>query len=255
MPQTLRAVIVDDETLARERLHSLLELEDDVEVVAGASGGAEAIEIIEREEPDVVFLDIEMPHVDGFDVAARLHPRETPLIVFVTAYDAFAVRAFEASAVDYLLKPVDSTRLRQALEKVHRRLGAAGSRPERGQLDVLIESVNRRGHPRDRVAVRTGNNYTIVRLEDVIWIEADGNYVVLHTDQSAYRHRALMSELAEVLDGREFIRIHRSTIVNVRKVTLIESWGLGEFLFTLANGKKLPSSRRYKKPIRDVFGL
>jgi len=253
--RTLRTLIVDDESLARERLRSLLEMEEDVEIVGEAGGGAEAIELLDESEPDVVFLDIEMPHVDGFDVAAHIHPQPTPAIVFVTAYDSFALRAFEASAVDYLLKPVDAPRLRRALEKVRGRAAWAGARQDGGPLEALLESVNRRGAPRDRVAVRTGGSYQIVRLADVVWIEADGKFIVLHTDGGAHRHRATMTEFAGLLDGREFIRIHRSAIVNVGRVTQLEPWGLGEFLFSLSNGKKIPSSRRYRKAIREAFGV
>lgn len=252
----LRTLIVDDEPLAREWLRELLGQHPDVQVAAECSGGAEAIAAIERLDPDLVFLDVQMPQVDGFDVAAHVYPAESPMIVFATAYDTFALRAFEASAVDYLLKPLDADRLGRALDRVRRRRArempddAPGAGVER-----LLEGMSRPGELRERLALRDGAHFVMVRLADVLWVEADNNYVRMHTGQATYRYRATMAEMESVLDPRAFVRVHRSAIVNVEAVRTIEPWGLGEYLLVLGNGKKLPSSRRYRTVIRRAFGV
>lgn len=256
MTSILRTLIVDDEPLAREWLRRLLGQHEDVQVAAECAGGAEAIEAIERLDPDLVFLDVQMPQVDGFDVAARIYPAETPMIVFATAYDSFALRAFEASAVDYLLKPVDAERLGRALDRVRRlRARAAPEEAPAAGVGRLLEGMSRPGEVRERLALRDGNHFVMVRLADVLWVEADNNYVQMHTAAGTYRYRATMSEMESMLDPDAFVRVHRSAIVNVEAVKLIEPWGLGEYLLVLTSGKKLPSSRRYRSVIRKAFGV
>jgi two-component system, LytTR family, response regulator len=252
MPHLLRTIIADDEPSARQQMRALLADEPGVQLVAECTGGEDALEAIARHDPDLVLLDVQMPRVDGFDVAARIYPAARPLVVFVTGHDAFALRAFEASAIDYLLKPVLPGRLRTALERVRRQLAGTQGPPP---VERLMDALGRPGPVRERLALRTGSHYVIVRLSEVAWIEASNNHVVLHTAAEAYRHRASMAEMEAQLDPRVFVRVHRSAIVNVDRVQRVEPWGMGEYLFHLADGGKVASSRRYRDGIREVCGL
>jgi two-component system LytT family response regulator len=248
----IRTLIVDDEALARERLRSLLSREDEVELVGECAGGAEAVQEIQRLQPDLVFLDIQMPEVDGFDVVAQVGPENCPAIVFATAYDEFALRAFETSAIDYLLKPVSADRLRKTLARANAR--ALGPPGERFGVSIpALVDVPGRGGWRDRLSVRVGSRFEIVRTEDLLWVEAADNYVRLHTRKGSYLYRATMSEIGTLLEPARFLRIHRSHIVNVNVVRFIDPWGIGEYQFVLEDGSKLNSSRRYRQAIREVF--
>ena len=249
----LRALVVDDEALARERLRTLLAAHPDVRVVRECASGGEAVKAIAAEEPDLVFLDVQMPGGTGFDVVAEVGPERMPAVIFATAYDEFALQAFDANAVDYLLKPIGEERLGKALQRVRGRLAAAAPQFTPGFLAVL-EKLNATGAYRDRFAVRTGDRFHVVRADDVAWIEAADNFVKLHAPGGPHLLRATMRDVQAMLDPRRFLRIHRSTIVNVDRVRTLTAWGLGEYLFELADGTKLTSSRRYRAAIRDIFG-
>jgi two-component system LytT family response regulator len=250
----LRTLVVDDEALARERLRTLLAGHADVRLVGECASGGEAVEAILAEAPDLVFLDVQMPGRSGLDVVAEVGPERMPAVVFATAYDEFALRAFDANAVDYLLKPIGEERLGEALERVRRRLGAAaGPRLDPGLLAVL-EQLGAAPAYRARFAVRTGEKFHIVRAADITWIEAADNYVRLHVPGGAHLLRATVRDMEAMLDPRRFLRIHRSIVVNVDRVKTLTSWGLGEYLFELTDGTKLSSSRRYRRAIRDAFG-
>lgn len=249
---TLRVMIVDDEALARERLRTLLAREEGVEVVGECAGGAQAVADVARLRPDVLFLDVQMPEVDGFDVVAQLGP-ECPAVVFATAYDEFALRAFEANAVDYLLKPIGPERLHVTLERARTRAGRPAGEQLGISVDALVEAAAGDGR-RERLSVRTGNRIAIVRTADVVRAEAADNYVRLFTRRGEHLYRATMSEMMVILGAEGFVRIHRSTIVNVNEVEFLEPWGLGEYQFVLTDGARLLSSRRYRQAIRDVFG-
>ena len=249
----LRALIVDDEALARERLATLLAAHPDVRVVGECAGADEAVDAIAAEAPDLVFLDVQMPGGGGFGVVAEVGPERMPAVVFATAYDEFALRAFDANAVDYLLKPIGEERLGEALRRVRGRLSAPGPRLGPGVLAAL-EKLGAPAAYRDRFAVRAGERFHIVRAADVTWIEAADNYVRLHGPGGAHLLRATLREVEAMLDPRRFLRIHRSIIVNVDRVQSLSPWGLGEYLFELSDGKKLSSSRRYRAAVRDAFG-
>ncbi|HEX8696884.1 MAG TPA: LytTR family DNA-binding domain-containing protein [Longimicrobium sp.] len=252
---TIRTLIVDDEPLARERLRTLLEREDDVEVVGECGDGVEAVDSIVRLEPDLVFLDVQMPGVDGFEVIRRVGAARMPFVVFATAFDDFALQAFEANALDYLLKPFERERFRVSLERARRQLGQrGGARVDPRFLEWLEGLSQAAAEYRERFVVKTGNRFRVVRAADVDWIEAADNYVRLHLGKEQHLLRETMSELDRSLDPRRFVRIHRSTIVNVDRIHSIESWGAGEFLFVLADGTKLASSRGYRDRLRSVLG-
>jgi two-component system, LytTR family, response regulator len=251
----IRTLVVDDEALGRERLRTLLAVLPDVEVVGECCGGAEAITGIRRLDPDLVFLDVQMPDVDGFQVLAEIGAAGAPAVVFATAYDEFALRAFEANAVDYLLKPISGARLAATLERVRERMAArAGRAPAHPGLASLLESLGAHARYRDRIAVRVGNRFRVVRTCEVTWFEAAGNYVRIHSGADKLLHRETMAGLERTLDPRRFLRVHRSVILNIDEVRAIESWGMGEHLFTLSDGTQVSSSRRYRDAVRDAFG-
>jgi two-component system LytT family response regulator len=249
----IRTLIVDDEPLARERLRTLLERESDVDVVGECGEGLDAVETILRLTPDLVFLDVQMPGVDGFEVIRRVGADAMPFVVFATAYDEFALQAFEANALDYLLKPFERDRFRVSLDRARRQLGV-----RKPQLDprfvAWLEGQHQESGYRDRFVVKTGSRFRVVRAEDVDWVEAADNYVKLHVGKESHLLRETMAEMDRLLDPRRFVRIHRSTILNVDRIHTIESWGAGEFLFILSDGSKLASSRSYRDRLRSVLG-
>ncbi|AHG93747.1 response regulator receiver (plasmid) [Gemmatirosa kalamazoonensis] len=240
----LRVLIVDDEPLARDNVRLALAREPDLTVVGECGDGDSAVEAIEALRPDLVFLDVQMPGLDGFDVIDRVGVARMPGVVFVTAYDAHALRAFEVHALDYLLKPFDDARLRDAVGRARRGDGALEQR-----LAALVEQMARRASGSEpyltRFVVRRGDRASLVRAVDVDWIEADGNYVVLHTRGAAHRLRVSLRTLAEQLDPRVFARVHKSTIVNLDRVRELQPWFGGDYVAILQDGKQLRVSRSF----------
>ncbi len=250
----IRALVVDDEPLARERVRTLLEAEPDVEVVGECADGDEAVESIRSLAPDLVFLDVQMPGIDGLEVIRRIGAERMPAVVFATAYDEFALQAFEANALDYLLKPYETERFQDALERARRRLAAERGPRLDPRLLALLDGIERPAEFRERFVVRIGNRFQLVKTGEIDWVEAEDNYVRLHVGKASHLLRETMAEMERQLDPRRFVRIHRSAIVNVDRIQTIESWGAGEFLFVLADGTKLTSTRRYRDRLRDVLG-
>jgi len=251
--QKIRALIVDDEPLARERLRTLLAAERDVRVEGECADGDEAVAAIRATAPDLVFLDVQMPGTGGFEVIREVGAERMPFVVFATAYDAFALRAFEVGALDYLLKPFDEERVRTAMERVRERIASGGPRLDDGVL-ALLRGLHAPGAFPERLTVRTGTRYVVVPVADVDWIQAEDNYVRLHVGAATHLMRETLAAMERTLDPRRFVRVHRSTIVNVDRVRSIESWGLGEFLLVLHDGAKLQTSRGYRERVREAFG-
>ena len=210
---SIRAVIVDDEPWARRRIAALLKSEPDVEVAGECRGGVEAIEKIPELSPDLVFLDVQMPECDGFDVLEAIGPERMPPVIFATAYDKYAVRAFDAQALDYLLKPFDEERFQQAMGRARRELKLGKGASE--ALRAVLEAVRGKSQFLKRLAVKSGGRVVFLRAADIDWIEAAGNYVTLHVGRDRHMLRATMNSLEPKLDSEEFVRIHRSTIVNL----------------------------------------
>jgi two-component system LytT family response regulator len=245
---TVRVLIVDDEELARQRLQRLLAAEQDVEIIGEASDGAQAVESIRRLVPDVVFLDVQMPEVDGFAVLERLGPRPAPAIIFVTAHDDYALRAFDVHAVDYLRKPFDAARFKEALSRARQRLAGAGAEDQARKLDALLAQVD--SHPprsRERLMIRTDGRLYFVRIDDIDWIEAAGNYVKLHVGRETHLMRETMLGIEKMLDPTRFLRIHRSAIVNLDRVREMQPWFSGEYTVILRDGTQLRLSRVYRE--------
>ena len=251
----MRVLIVDDEPLARERIRSLLAAEPDVQVVGECGDGGAAVDAIRDARPDLVFLDVQMPDLDGFGVLDALAGEELPLVVFVTAYDQYALRAFEAHAVDYLLKPYDVDRFAAALARARANLGSAGGADVRSQLLSLLQELRPNSRYLERLIVRLGSRLLFVRAEEIDWIEAEGNYARLHAGNRSYLVRETMSHLEAKLDPAHFVRIHRSSIVNVDRIQELESVFQGEYLIVLRGGTKLNSSRGYRERLEKLLGI
>jgi two-component system, LytTR family, response regulator len=251
---TIRAVIVDDEPLARRRISNLLAEADDVEVIAECANGREAIQAIEESPPDLLFLDIQMPELDGFDVLQAIGIGLLPVVIFVTAYDQFALRAFEAHALDYLLKPFDDERFEAALERARERIRQQQGGDLDRRLRALLEEVRGGGGYLQRLVVPKGHRSVFIRTEEIDWIEAERNYIRLHVDGQGYLLRENLSRIESALDPERFCRIHRSTIVNIDRIQAVESLFRGEYLVMLHDGTKLTSGRSYRRTLHRLMG-
>jgi two-component system, LytTR family, response regulator len=251
---TIRAVIVDDEPLARRRIRSMLAGADDVEVIAECANGREAIEAIEESPPDLLFLDIQMPELDGFDVLQAIGVGQVPAVIFVTAYDQFALRAFETHALDYLMKPFDDERFEAALQRARGRIREQQGGDLDSRLRALLDEVRVDRGYLQRLVVPSGHRSVFIRTEQVDWIEAERNYIRLHVGGQTYLLRENMSRIEAALDPAMFCRIHRSTIVNIDRIQAVESLLRGEYLVVLHDGTKLTSSRSYRRNLHAVMG-
>ena len=237
----LRALIVDDMPLSRSRVRRYLNDEADVEVVGECGSTEEALDEVERQRPDVLFLDVQLPGLNGLELVGRLAPEKRPAIVFITAFEEFAVQAFAAEAVDYLLKPFDHERLSQALVKVRAYLS-------RRQPTEVRASYS------DRIAVKSIGRIDYVKTAAIDWIETAGNYLSLHCGKDAHLVRETMSQIETQLDPKVFLRIHRSTIVRIEAVQSVEPLFNGDRAVTLHNGTKLTLSRSYRERAKAVLG-
>lgn len=257
---TIRTMIVDDEVLARQNVEALLRSDPDIAIVAQCNNGAQAVEAINQHKPDLLFLDVQMPGMTGFEVLAKLPTATMPQVVFVTAYDHFALQAFEVQAVDYLLKPFNRARFAEALARAK---GAVRSQDKRGfskRLDEVMSALQklREGAPTDgdlptprpregdgRLFIRCDGEIHVMAPEDILWIESDGDYVRLHASDKSRFVRMSLLKMMEKLDPAHFVRIHRSTIVNLRHMRKASAALYGEYTVELTNGAKLKVSRTF----------
>ena len=263
--EPIRTLIVDDEPAARAALRTLLGADPDIEVLGECADGASALRRIERDGPDLVFLDIQMPRLDGFTVLQQLEAPELLVVVFVTAFDEYALRAFDVHAVDYLLKPFDDERFRVALGRAkrevrQRRLGVVSDR-----LLALLDGMARRGAAvpvsaaaggayTRRLVIKTGGRLHILPVRDIDWIEAEGDYAKLHVGKLSHLLRDTMRHLEAELDPTRFVRIHRSTIVNVERIKELQPFFRGEYVVILHDGTSLKLSRSYKRRLEAALG-
>ncbi|MEZ4457585.1 MAG: LytTR family DNA-binding domain-containing protein [Gemmatimonadales bacterium] len=251
---TLRALVVDDEPIVRRDLERLLSRHPDVEVVGTAADGVSALAAIDRLLPDVVFLDVQMPELDGLSVVDALDPDAPPLVVFVTAFDQYAIHAFDADAVDYLLKPFDADRLARALDRIRERRRLK-SHPGSDRLMAAASAARPPSLPGPaRLAVRTADRVVIVDLAEVRWIEAAGNYARLHLADRAYLTRRTMRDLEATLGPAGFVRVHRSHLVALRFVRELQSLGDGDYELRLDNGVRLVVTRSYRAALEARLG-
>jgi two-component system, LytTR family, response regulator len=250
MTMILKALIVEDEPIARDLLQSMLEGLAGVEVVGVAGDVTDAVSLITEQQPDVVFLDIEIGDGTGFDVIESLRPDRVPAIVFVTAYDEYAVRAFEVMALDYLMKPFDEARLDRCLERIHARFREGGGVAITELLQLLDDlRGQRRTDFADRLPVDAGTHSEVIPAEAIDWVEAKGKGVLVHTRLATYGMREGLSSVAARLDPRDFLRVHRSAVIRVDRVKEIHRWSRGDYRLVLRDGTKLVTGTRYRQGI------
>jgi two-component system LytT family response regulator len=267
MTHLLKTIIVDDEALARRGLKLRLSAREDVDIVAEAKNGREALKLISEHHPDLVFLDIQMPGIDGFEVLRRLPPEDMPIVVFVTAFDDYAIKAFEANALDYILKPIEDDRLSEALERVgdtldlkrahkHKKsllklVGDITGEPVASMEEIAakgVDALKKKEIP--KLAIKDGSTTTWVPQDEIDWIDAAGDYMCVHAGGETHIMRMTMKKLEAELDPEHLQRIHRSTIVNIHRVTEMRAHINGEYFLTLKGGNTVKLSRTYKDKLR-----
>ena len=250
----IRALVVDDEPLAREMIREMLASDSEVEVVGECANGREAIEAIKASTPDIVLLDIQMPELGGFEVLESLGPNATPHVIFVTAYDQYAVRAFEVHALDYLLKPFDRERFEAAWRRAKDQIRL--DRTSRRDQDIIALLEELKAGPRylERLVIKNGGRVFFLHVQDVYCIEAEGNYVRVYDNQKGYLLRETISSLEEQLNPKQFLRIHRSAIVRIDRIKEMQPWFHGEYRIIMENGKQLALSRNYRANLQEAVG-
>lgn len=249
----LTVLIVDDEPLAREGLQMLLSDDPEIAAVREAKNGREAVQCLREVRPDLVFLDVQMPEMDGFSVVREIGPEQMPAVVFVTAHDQYAIRAFEINAIDYLLKPVTAERFAQSLARAKARLRTSEPQQESRHILSLLETIASPPRYLKRMAVQSAGKTSFIGVEDVDWIRAAENYVELHVAQASHLLHVSMNALEKSLDPEAFVRIHRSLIVNLRRVKEIQPASHGEYVLALHNGVRLQSGRTYHERIKALL--
>ena len=255
----IRAIIVDDERPARRRLRELLEKRSEIAILAECLNGEEAVRRIREAQPDLLFLDIQMPGLDGFGVVGQIGSAQMPATIFVTAYDQYALKAFEACALDYLLKPFSDERFERSLARVLSFVRTQQREEFSNRVLSLLEHVRPKPleatpAPLDCLMIKNGGRILFLRVEEIDWIEAAGVYVQVHTAGKTWLHRFSLGELEARLDPRQFLRIHRSTIVNRQKVRELQPHSHGDFLLVLRDGTELKLSRGYRQKVETRLG-
>jgi two-component system, LytTR family, response regulator len=251
----MRTIIADDEPLARKKLRLMLSSEPGVQIVAECENGAQTVRALTTYKPELLMLDIQMPDLNGFEILSRIPADDAPIVVFTTAYDRHAVRAFEAHALDYLLKPFDQERLHSAINRVRAELLKLSDREATFRvLNYLSERVGRPSRPDRRLVIKTGGRIVFLNFDEVDWMEAAANYVRLNVGKQSYLLREGIGHIAERLDPAQFIRIHRSVIVNVQKIKELQPVNSGEYIVVLKDGKELSCSRGYRAGLQQFIG-
>ena len=260
MTTRIRTIIVDDEPAARRGIRLLLERDGDVEIVGEASNGLEAAELIGRVRPDLAFLDVQMPGSSGFDALARIAPADAPAVVFVTAYDEHALQAFEVNAIDYLLKPFDDARFESALQRAKEAIRRRHAENVNVRLSQLLDFLQRDREggapgerPGERILIKSSGEIFFLKADEIDWIEAEGDYMKFHVNGRTHLMRETMARLEARLDPKRFIRIHRSTIVNIDRLRKLSPSFAGEYAVVLHDGTKLKLSRGYHERIAALL--
>jgi two-component system LytT family response regulator len=249
----IRTLIVDDESLARERIREMLEADPQIEAVGDCANGKEAIEAIAKLKPDLIFLDVEMPGIDGFEVLESLDPASMPVVIFVTAYDQYAVRAFEIYALDYLLKPFDRERFEKSVTRAKEQLLRTSDTMSERILSAL-EQIKTRPVHLERLVIKMNGHVFFIKAEEIDWLEAEGNYVRLHAGKESYLLRDTITALEAQLDPKQFLRVHRSAIVNVDRIQELQPWFHGEYRIIMGEGVQLTLSRSYREKLHELLG-
>jgi two-component system LytT family response regulator len=253
-PSRIKAIIVDDEPLAREKIRDMLKDDPSIEVVAECASGAKAVSAIEKLHPDLLFLDIQMPQMDGFAVLKTIPQENLPHVIFVTAHDQYALKAFEVYALDYLLKPFDKERFRTALKRAKSQVRRDQSSQVSSGILALLEELQESNRHLDRLVIKNSGRIHFIKTIDIDWIEADGNYVRIHAGKESHLLREPISSLETQLNAKKFLRIHRSTIVNLDRIHELQPWFHGEYRIILKDGTQLMLSRSYRDRLQQVLG-
>ena len=250
----IRVLIIDDEPLARRRIKRMLGGDPDVEIIGDCASGRQALQMIRESEPDLVFLDIQMPEMDGFSLLEAVAPERLPLVIFVTAYDQYALRAFEFYALDYLLKPFDRGRVEKAIGRAQGRLSIEKGDELNQRTIALLEEIKARSHDLGRLVIKSGGRVFFIKTEEIDWIEAEGKYVRLHVGRESHLLREAIGSLETQLDPAMFLRIHRSTIVNIDRIQELQPWFHNEYRVILRDGTELMLSRSCRKKLGEMLG-
>jgi two-component system, LytTR family, response regulator len=264
MAGKIKVLVVDDEPLARDKIRGMLKGKEDFEIVGEAGNGKEAVKEIQKLDPDLLFLDVQMPEMDGFQVLQTIGANRVPNVVFVTAYDRYALQAFEVYALDYLLKPFDRERFEKALARARTQLDQEKRKDLTQGLQALMEELSRVRQggvlaapgPKflERLAIKASGRIFFLRTQDIDYIESEGNYIRVHAGKESHLIREAMSVLETQLDPKKFLRIHRCTIVNVDRIQELQPWFHGEYRVILRNGVQLTLSRSYREKLREFLG-
>jgi two-component system, LytTR family, response regulator len=250
----IRALIADDEALARKFIRRMLKDDPDIEIAGECGNGKETVAMIRKQNPDLVFLDVQMPEMDGFAVLESIGVERLPEIIFATAYEQYAIRAFELHALDYLLKPFDQARFKDAIKHAKERFRSERQDEGRTQISALLESIKNKSQYLDRLMIKASGRITFLSTDEINWIEADDKYVHLHTGKISPMVRQTLSAMETQLDPRKFRRIHRSAIVNVERIKELQPLFNGEHSILLEDGTKLTLSRNYKDKLFELLG-
>jgi len=254
----VNTVVADDERLARQKLLVLLNSEPHLKVIAECQDGRQTVSAIRNLKPDLLLLDIQMPDLDGFQVLSEVSADEMPVVIFTSAYDQYAIRAFEANALDYLLKPFDQERLHHAVERARAELRKTRDREITQRILSLLSQVQpstqpaTAARPDSRLVIKANGRVVFLDLDSIEWVEAAANYVRLNVGKESYLHRETISRVSERLDANHFVRIHRSTIVNVRKIKELIPVNSGEYVVVLKSGRELSCSRGYRAALQEI---
>jgi two-component system, LytTR family, response regulator len=251
---SIRAIIVEDEPLGRERIRSLLNGDREIEIIKECANGREAVAAIAELQPDLIFLDVQMPEMNGFEVLESIAAEEMPAVIFVTAYDQYAVKAFEFHALDYLLKSFDPERFAAAVRRAKLQIASGRAEKLDDRIAALIQELQARKPRPERLIIRSGGRIVFLRVADIDWISAADNYVCLHTGQESHLLRETMSNIEARLDPDKFIRLHRSTIVNLDRVARLEPLFHGDYSVLLTDGTELVMSRTYREKLERPLG-
>ena len=248
-----RVLIVDDEPLARAHMRDLLGEAGGVEVIGECGDGREAVRRILAEAPDLVLLDIQIPELDGFGVVREIGAERMPMVIFVTAYDEYALQAFDVSALAYLLKPVSRERFSNALERARALMHASSASETASRLGRLLERMSGSRPRSDRLSIKVDGRVLFVGVDEIDWLEADDNHVKVHIGPRTHQVRSTMASFEKRLPAEKFLRIHRSAMVNVRRIAEVQPWFAGDFVFILVGGARLTSGRSYRQAIHEFI--
>jgi two-component system LytT family response regulator len=250
----IRVCIVDDEPIACRRIQRLLKDDPSVEIVKICNNGEQAADAIKKLAPDLIFLDIQMPRMDGFEVLKSLQSENMPHVIFVTAYDRYAIQAFEVHALDYLLKPFDTERFEEAITRAKAQIQQDRNRTLNKGLYALLEEMKTPPRYLERLVIKASGRVFFLKTEEIDWIEAQGKYVSIHAGKDEHLVREGMNTLENELDPKKFVRIHKSTIVNVDRIQQLQTWFHGDYRVILHNGTTLTLSRRYRQRLDELLG-